>query len=541
METQNVKIIYEIRENPDKYTPNQISCFNRPWAILFSSISQEYYYMYLFWSTFYQLFMVDCYFDWRHFINNLDDNFFNFSQHILLNKFGCEIEKKTVDNNLNEMIKQSIDNQYRVLLPVDLFYLPYYSGYMNNNHIHFIPIKGYDTERKLYYILDNMHIDRGASPTYSDFVLTWDCISNIYDSVFDNFFCTKNKYFWILKKANYSKYNFSDLLKEYKDILIRIIEGESSIRFAEEYLFDSDFLEIKNNLREYTKIINYKHVYYDTLFYFLRQAQLSEELYDNLVSKSKVLISCWNDIRMKVIYYLSKSNEIPSELIKDITENISREKDFIAHTIYAIDTIGFNNDISVEVNLNNSKKKLNIYNPFNANIQYVNDKFVITHTKEKSFDTWINQDNAPQILANIANSNNSFSVACKVTINKIVDPSFAGGIIIKCKNGERYLFGLVENNSIQLHCPNRNKDYMLLNIMYSGCSVYLKVTKELGIINFYYKRKKSDKWISIYKYRIFEITEVGYISKTWDQINHTTTFSECEIVLDGQIVEVINI
>ena len=228
----DINVIHEIRENPDGYTPNQITCFNRPWAILFASIRQDYYYMFLFWTTFYQLFMIDDYFDWRKFENNLDENFLEYANNILSEKFGCVIEKVNVTNNLNEKIRECIDKKYRVLLPVDLVRLPYYSDYMNKKHVHFMPIKGYDSRRKLYYILDNMHMDRGAATTYSDFTLTWNCVADIFQAIFVSLFNGKDKFFWVLRQTERLEYNLEILIREFRDLLDQINKGEKLIKFA---------------------------------------------------------------------------------------------------------------------------------------------------------------------------------------------------------------------------------------------------------------------------------------------------------------------
>ena len=273
-------------------------------------------------------------------------------------------------------------------------------------------------------------------------------------------------------------------------------------------------------------------MFYDILFYFLRELELPKIQYDKLVILSEQIISNWNDIRMKVIYLVSKNSKIKKELIDDIYSNIENEKIFVKEIIGAIDILNID-----KKNIKNKadRKQIKIHNPAEAKITKSSKTLIFEHTDRRSFDTWINQDEAPQILVDVLN-NNIIKVSCKIISQKSFDPSFASGIIIKCRNGEKYIFSFVANSSIQVHCPEKNTEYELVHIMYSNLVVFLKIKIELGNVFFYYKQMEDDNWNLIYQNKIFDINYVGFISKTWDRINYTTIFSEYNIVLDGESV-----
>lgn len=208
-----------IISNTDNYNPRQLTCFHKPWAILYGSINKEYFALYLMFSVFYENFGYNNYFKWFDFDGNLNENYFKFAKEVLEPRFGVEVSKeyyKEYDEFISKVITLLMYNE-RVLVPADLIHIPYYEDYKIKNHIHFFIVKGFDIEKKIFYILDNMHIDNGAEGIYKNFVITFERLFKCAVKSRDSYFSNENlPYFWKLKHNGCKEYTIEDALNDHK-------------------------------------------------------------------------------------------------------------------------------------------------------------------------------------------------------------------------------------------------------------------------------------------------------------------------------------
>lgn len=70
---------------------------------------------------------------------------------------GVQRRKHACVKNIGKFIKEHIDVREPVILPVDCFFLPYRADMFGLRHEkHFLLVYGYDTDNKLYYIVDHL-------------------------------------------------------------------------------------------------------------------------------------------------------------------------------------------------------------------------------------------------------------------------------------------------------------------------------------------------------------------------------------------------
>ena len=532
-------VIDSITSNIDNYNPRQITCFNKPWAIAYKSIEEEYFDLYLFEATYYELFMINNYFKWEDFFGNLDDNYYNFSKEVMESKFGVSIERIPFDANNEEEfhynMQKAISSGSRVIVPGDLKGLVYYPEYKIKSHIHFFMVKGYDAERKAYFIVDNVHVDNGANPKYKDFAIKYSDLFEIIQLCFENFFRNKSKaYFWSLTpQNNRSIYTMEKALIDHAELLKKINKNICTINFPELDLLNKEYENIRDLRRRYTKVLNYKYVYYSVLFKLLEKAGADSNVLKELVTEKDKLVECWENIRMKMLYFLGANSEKRYGLKNLIEENLENEYKFREILIRIIE--GLNLQSLNEI------RNVGLYIPKVINYneaEIMKNKKIISfkHSKEKVYDTWLAQNNAAQILLNIDNSD-IIDFQCRAYVENKVGYAFFSGIILRTENNKKYLFGNESMNIISIHCPEESDNHLLFSKVYCENTICLRVTINKDLVTFYYKDNINYTWSKLYETNIAGVDKVGIISKTWDSIDHKTDFDYVSLKVNNREID----
>ena len=541
-ELPNKIIMNNITSNEDNYNPSEITCFNRPWAIMYKSINDDYFDLYLFEAVFYEMFMVNNYFSWDLFVENMDENFYKFSKEVLEKKFGVVVDRVNycIDNeeDFHTNIERALSDGYMVLVPSDQIELPYYIEYKLVPHIHFFIIKGYDRKRGIYYIMDNGHVDNGANPTFKDFMLTYDVMYNVANKCFENFIKDKEDgYFWTIKKdeSALKEYSIRQALVDHSKLLKDINSGKISIDFPEVQLLNKEYDNLKSLTRGYAKVLNYKYVYYDVLFKLLKKINIDKVELNNLIEEKNSIVDSWEEIRLKMLYFLSKRESMRFTLKEAIDNNVQKEYKFRVHIISVIDKICISNSNDKDKNTNS----ISIKNRNKAQMLKDNDKMTVIHSNEKVYDTWLSNENATQIELNI-NKNDNVEFECKVKTDSKIGFAFFSGIILKAEDGEKYLFGNESRQIVSVHCPERSSEHLLAKEYYQAENLYLKVNILGNKVNFYMKAEEDDDWNKLYSEEKEHIKKVGLISKTWENVNHKTIFSNINVKVNERKINILN-
>lgn len=153
--TGTYKLIESIVENKDKYSWVQLSCFYRPLAIMYDLFMPGCFDMFLFMVSYYNTHMVD---DWFKNANErtVNSEFFKFHESVMKPKTGLSFKRITYKDKseMCERIINLLKENYPVLIPVDIYSLYYTLRYKRYHHRHYMIIKGYDEERKIFQVLD---------------------------------------------------------------------------------------------------------------------------------------------------------------------------------------------------------------------------------------------------------------------------------------------------------------------------------------------------------------------------------------------------
>lgn len=493
----NTKIINSIIPNTDNFTWRELNCMYKPVAIILKSFDERLFDLFLAYYSF-----IDIY--------GLDDTFYKFnvgkSVHplfVYLKKnlesiFNIKIENYSYDNEkkFHNAIINSINEDKIPLIPGNLRGLFYNTMYKIKDHIHCFIIKGYDKKRKIYYILDNMHIDDGASTIYRNFTITF---KNLYDL------------YKLSKNANcmfFSQKQNIDIKKIITNIsseLDAVINMKIKVNLVEQRFFNDLSNSIHfDGLDEKLAIANERKVFIDSTMKILFDNGYSQVELDKICKKYNTCIKNWSLLRTKEI------------MLNEHTGNLQQIEEKICVFLYA--DIGVLKEIAhcykgiSFQSCYNSQKEYEIINNNGAVVSENDGLFSIVLDSTKVYDDWINTANAPKILWNV-NNEELFTFSVKLSINAKTGASFLCGIVIETDD-EKIYFGNIKNLQTVIFIPLRNEDYSVYEkdivitdfmIKSSGC----------GKIGYYIAENDSYRCIYSEK-KEMKIKKIGIFAKSWE-------------------------
>lgn len=529
----------KIVPNDDNYSPRELTCFHKPWAILYSSIKKEYFNLYLLTSIFYENFDYNNYFKWYDFSGNLNNNYYKFAKEILEPRFGVKVNKN-VYKSKDEFVQNicsNLENDHRVLVPVDLIELPYYEDYKIRNHIHFLIIKGFDIDKQVFYVLDNMQIDGGSDGVYKNFAMTFDSVYKIAEAIFNSILSEEDPYYWDMEYINESNYtyNYESALKLHREELLKAKENEGILSYPETDIIHRKNEKIINYARSYAKVLNFKEVYYDMLFNSLEEANIDKDEIISLLSSRKDDYAEWEKLRMSVLYNFARKSDGLLKLEGNFFKCRERDEELFEKVVKLIENIkctGFKPDDERI----NKKYKLFLHNPNKAEIIYEGSAITIVHDKTKVYDTWKNKDNATQFLFNVE-VKDKIEFNAVINIKNEVDFPFFSGMVLKTKE-KTYLFGSDAMCSMAIYCPQDEEKFTLKKERFFGKTMSLKIILDEGYMKFYYKNLEEGEWNKWELKNNEDVIQIGLISKTWNAIEHQSDFSDIFTKVNGALIDI---
>ena len=336
----------KIVPNDDNYSPRELTCFHKPWAILYGSIKKEYFNLYLLTSIFYENFDYNYYFKWYDFNGNFNNNYYKFVKEILEPRFGVKVNKN-VYKSQNEFIKNicsNLENDHRILVPVDLIELPYYEEYKVRNHVHFLIIKGFDIDKEVFYVLDNMQIDGGIDGVYKNFALTFDCVYKIAEAIFNSILKKEEfPYYWDMEYITENKYtyNYEEALKIHREEWLMAKENKGILSYPETDIIHRKNENIANYSRIYAKVLNFKEVYYDMLFILLKEANIDKDEIASLLASRKDDYAKWEKLKMSVLYKFARKSDGLTKLEEDFCKCRKRDEELFEKVVKLIENIKY--------------------------------------------------------------------------------------------------------------------------------------------------------------------------------------------------------
>lgn len=532
-EEAGFRIIGGVSENNDQYEWRQLDCFYRPLAILFESFKHEYFDLFLFYVSFYTCFMADGWFteslkkyDTPHIL------FFDFCNKFLNKRFGLKVNKLDVssEEELHAKIRNEINNGSPVIVPIDLFSVYYFERYMEEHHRHYLVIKGYSDKKKLYYIVDNIHLDGGASTIYKDFNMKQSELYEMFETYYKNFAPEKSPYFWSLSRdeQNDKDITYADALIEHYELLKKVESNTSDIK----YLFCEAINQMQSsgnaeNCQAAVWLTNFKDVYYDLLCKFLLKTSLCEKDISPLKDIITSIKKAWKEIELSVMDRVAEKNSDFTSLEPLVKEAAAKEKTFREMIIGLIEKSGIekvkkqlqSGNLSAFAEKNNLK----------ANIITQKDKIRMELSSKVVYNTWLTNDEAPQMLISLKHDKD-FTIESRVTNIDVKNPKSdccLSGLIVKFKNGTKLMFCIYKDGDVEILCPENGDNVVLFarkfpNEIKSQC---LKVEKLRQMYNFYLKENQDDQWEKVFSIKSSgESGSFGLIARTWEMTDQIVEF-----------------
>ncbi len=512
----NNNIINEIIPNSDEYCWKDLTCTYRPWMTAFKSFGNNYESAFLLLMSYVAIY-----------IDDIEDkkilDLVLYYEKYIEKYMGIAIEKYKF-SNLQEMvtcIKKAIDKRQPVLIPCDLIKLSYNPMYLLEHRYKCMIVKGYDIDRELLYILDNIHIDYGSSTILTDFT---SLTSEMYEM---------NKV--VAERLNYEQCIFvlnifkNNDIREYTTLkyLCGLIRTMLSNKLATvhwekkiiQIVKDSDY---KRKIDEIVKILDFKHVFSDVLFKMLG-------CFESANKKDIIELKCefdeinkkWENLRRRILH----DKELNKSMIGFDDEISELEKDEITFMKKLCVLIDLLDDEHFQSN--NSIDGFSILDNIGSKIIKTDRGIKIKHSKQKKYDTWTMQDNAVQLLIHNIHEG---SIETRLDFNTGIGEDTHAGIIVKMKSGKKYLFGNVRGEHISIFCPedgDKFDKYSRLSYIEAGNGdTYFKVDIEANnTIKFYCLDLLGENEECIFSiHENEEIEYVGLFSKTWEYLEHSVEF-----------------
>ncbi|MBQ3545607.1 MAG: hypothetical protein IJA34_11595 [Lachnospiraceae bacterium] len=503
-------ILSKVKKIEDSYEWSELNCFYRAFAIGLSSLNEKAYDLFLIYITAYVAYIIN---GERVLSFDANDSVLKYYNSELKDIFGAEIKRNdfTSYKNMKKKILNTLINNEVVIVPSDLYFLPYCKTYLELHKRHYLIVKGFNERKNLLYILDNMQNELGASTAYSDFMIktgeVYEMCSSFKKS-FDNV-STKN-YYW---SAKLDTDNFDE--KKNKEYLHRLCLKLSNHDINKEFeatlidkmkegIFDIDLLH-------YMEYINTKKLLFASIKKYVDKFYESGEVKSELCNMLDLYLKERERIKILFAVTYQKKVECIEQLEDDIQDLLKMEKEIfkVLNTI-----IEKGNSCVKERNTDYM-----IVNNNNADVELGNNKISINLDEDIIYDLWKNADNGVQIYKENNNDIRYFNVDMKM------DCHFGGsshcGIMLILENGDKILFGSLGKLNMAVHKLSDNPEYELYieNYVLEEEIVNLQINSEDKECYFYIDQKEVLKCEIETKIKYY-----GVFAKTWENCKCSVDF-----------------
>lgn len=518
----NFKVNNNIQSLDISYLWQELNCCSRPVATSFYAYNHDFLDLYLFWESFLHIYYLD------FLPENIYNNFVGFYRKNLSEIFGISLQLKYYDlknkDYFHELLIANIENNNIPIIPIDMYMMPYSPDYKKDHHIHFIIMKGYDLERSVYYVLDNMQLENGSTK-YENFKILFDDIYEMYKCFCEYYLNNNTGCLFLLNKFSDSRNYYQKSLEFFQhivrntNIVAKCIEMKVCNLLSK--LDDNSF---------YTSIylMNMRIVYYNSLIQILKNSNIDINTIKYFEINKQKLLSKWTIAKNKIIYAYEKGDFDLENIKNYIINNINYEINILTYI--------FKNMLSENINFDNYLDyEICMINNNNAEYFTNNNKIAIKHSNKKRYDTWVMQDDAFQLLISLKNEKDFVCSVRANTDSKDLEDPFHFGLIIRYSDNTKLLFGNESNKLISIYHPLSEDNYDVLMEKHIYPPKYIKIEKNNDKLNFFIKEEEYSLWKYIYTYEYpNKITHVGIFSKTDDFINLITNFDNFKLKINNK-------
>lgn len=495
----------------DKYTWQELHCLYRPLALAYNCICDGYFDLFLLVLSYYHTYMIDDIF--KSEIFNKRHPVFAFANDILAKAFGVEIVRDEFSDleSMNLLMANRLKQGNIILFPEDIYDIYYSPAYKEMHDAHYVIVKGYNIEKEVYYILDNLHIKEGKSIEFVDFTIKFNDLYTTCKTFRDTYDKKSEKmYFWTLKKCNGS-------IKEIFNVYRLALTNRLYDRVRYSYI-ETEFLQESQNgissvkYNEYLRTVNFRTVYFQSLMnivdkYIVNKKELINKLLD---AKTK-----WECAKLRILYSNQNQSGKQNRVNTTISNAILVDEELLELVVKCLDDINFDSDEDRKQNVINNKKVE----------YYIMDKSIkVKHVYDTICDTWLLHDDAWQFYINNLEKE-SGKLEMKISCDGKEKNSFQAGIIVIAGN-KKYLFGNARNSEIAIYCPEERGNTTILEVPLENkehCFVCIEYCG--NILNFYSKSYEKESYKHLKTICASEhIEALGLFSKTWEATDNTTIF-----------------
>lgn len=448
---KNEVYLDKVNKNEDTYAWSELNCFYRAFAIALNSVNDKYYDLFLMYVAAYVAYITN---GERNLSFDADDNVLKYYDMELKTLFGTEIKKQdfTSYKDMKKRIFETLADNEVIVIPCDLFYLPYCKTYLELHKRHYLIIKGMNRKKDIFYVLDNMQNELGSSTVYTDFMIKTE---NVYDmsssfkACFDG--SSSKKYFWSIKidECSYNEQISEDYIRKLCTKLTNYNLKNSYeyilINKMKQGIFDIDIFE-------YMEYINIKKLFFCSV---LKHVQKNYQATQNVTEFGDRLNSYLKEREeIKILFAATYQKRVcdDQKLEQSIYNLLEKEKQILNKLMTIID----NHEHS---HTQNSYSEFVIVNNNNAAISRTDEKFSILLEENKIYDLWKNSNNGVQIYKECCLTNGYINV--ELVMDCLMGGSSHCGIMLIMENGSRVLFGSLGKLNIAVHELSENPEYEL--------------------------------------------------------------------------------
>ncbi|MFD2670178.1 AMP-binding protein [Marinicrinis sediminis] len=525
----HTRVISEIRQNEDTYSWDEVNCFYKPFAIAMQGFEEEYFDQFLFYSSMYTTFAPDGWCrDFFEISEKSMQSFFDCYDKVLEPKFQVGIREQQYESmeEMHACIISSINQRAPVIVPVDLFHLYYYNNYGKTHHVHHLLIKGYDESTGIYYMLDNMQVDEGSRPVYRDFMVRKEDLYEMNQSYFSHFYPhLEQSYFWVVgKEGERAPHRKEQALLDVAQWYERVEQDPSAIVFMEE--------EVLREIRatgdvqrcwRAAQLHHFKRVFYDILLKWLREAN-ANNLADvaGLEQQIHQLQTRWSEMKLRLMDEISQPAPNLTKVEQEMTQVIDLERAFRLRYLDVISALQVKEQTS-QSKEEGAEHGWIIHNVKGADIQADLDQAEIVLPAHQKFDTWIQQNHAPQLLVK-PKADEDFVFECEVKF-ETAGKGFHLGTILYLSNGMKFLFGYFHDQEMTVICPEYPGQFELSRDAFQSRHFHLRLQKTLNTCSFQYKQSSAEQWETSCVLELTDQVEsYGLMVKTFEPIAMKTAF-----------------
>ncbi len=509
--TQNIK------EYQDQYLLEQVNCLEKPILMLLENYDEVYYHLVLLFHKLIQSYEI------KDFLGDIiGSRTLHRLQAILKEEFCIDLHCELEINDIGIFIRNQLDDNNPVIVPVDLFELYYSEHYKKTHWVHSFLVYNYNAEKELFYIIDTIQQNGNG---YQKFCVTENMLRTMFSSLNntiynEGIYCIKTnsvKTDLSIQEIRNHIYNCISQLCE-KDLSLRC---RALNRMKQKKLFE---LFDKNEISQYiVERIKYKEVLYLELEWLLKFIQADNLIGDFLNVKTK-LINEWKKISNKIVYciYKGQLNQINPSL-DDVAKLESEMYKCLIDLKFDLNKMCINRVVN---------KYLFINNEDNIISQQKEDDFIFNFNNDKIYDNWID-DCAPRVLLKnfLFNTNQLTVVKTKVELlTRNLDANYIAGFYLKTKNNERYMVGAKSGVSICMDHSSNNP--CLFSAEKCADVLELSISVKKNYVNILCVDALTHEQIMNKEVLLdSEICEIGLSCKTWG------FFNPVKVIFNGFIVK----